>query len=82
MTSTIRLDRSNRIVLSRDVRRATGITTGQKLRVSAGPGRIVLEMESNPNGKVVKRGKLKVWTGEVPHMPLGEAVERARHYER
>ena len=82
MTSTIRLDRSNRIVLSRDLRRAAGITTGQKLKVSAGPGRIVLEMEANSHGKIVKRGKLKVWTGEVPATPLAEAVEQARRYER
>jgi hypothetical protein len=82
MTTTTRLDRSNRIVLSRDLRRAAGIATGQKLKVSAAPGRIVLELEANPSGKVVKRGKLKVWTGEVPNTPLEEAVEQARRYER
>lgn len=82
MTKTTRLDRSNRIVLSRDLRRAAGIATGQKLKISAGPGRIVLELEANPSGKVVKRGKLKVWTGEVPNTPLEEAVEQARRYER
>jgi hypothetical protein len=82
MTTTTRLDRSNRIVLSRDLRKAAGIATGQKLKVSAGPGRIVLELESNPGGKVVKRGKLKVWTGAVPSTPIEEAVEQARRYER
>jgi hypothetical protein len=41
----------------------------------------VLEVEPNP-GKVVKRGKLKIWTGKVPAMPLEEAVEQVRHYER
>jgi hypothetical protein len=82
MTAITRLDRSNRIVLSRDLRRAAGISTGQKLKVSAAPGRIVLEMEANPKGKVMKRGKLKVWTGEVPNVPLNEAVEQARRYER
>lgn len=82
MTSIIRLDRSNRIVLSRDLRRAAGIVTGQKLKVSVGPGRIVLEMEANPHGKIAKRGKLKVWTGDVPATPLADAVEQARPYER
>jgi hypothetical protein len=82
MTAITRLDRSNRIVLSRDLRRAAGIATGQKLKVSAGPGRIVLELEANPSGKVIKRGKLKVWTGAVPNTPLEEAVEQARRYER
>lgn len=82
MISTIRLDRSNRIVLSRDLRRAAGIATGQKLKVSVVPGRIVLEMEANTHGKIVKRGKLKVWTGKVPNTPLAEAVEQVRRYER
>ena len=82
MTATTRLDRSNRIVISRDLRRAAGISTGQKLKVSAAPGRIIIEMEANPSGKVVKRGKLKVWTGAVPNTPLETAVEQARRYER
>jgi hypothetical protein len=81
MTATIRLDRSNRIVLSRDLRRAAGIPPGQKLKVSATPGRVVLEVEPNP-GRVVKRGKLKVWTGQVPTTPIEEAVDVVRHYER
>jgi len=81
MTTTIRLDRSSRIVLSRDLRRAAGIPRGQKLRVSATPGRVVLEVEPNP-GKVVRRGKLKVWTGLVPSTPIEEAVDVVRHYER
>ena len=82
MIRTTRLDKSNRIVLSRDLRRAAGISTGQNLKISAAPGRIVLELEANPIGKVIKRGKLKVWTGAVPGTPLEEAVEQARRYER
>ena len=81
MTATVRLDGSNRIVLSRDLRRAAGIPRGQKLRVSATPGRVVLEVEPNP-GKVVQRGKLKTWTGQVPATPIEEAVDVVRHYER
>jgi hypothetical protein len=56
--------------------------TKAELKASAGPGRIVLEVESNSNGKVVKRGKLKVWTGPVPDLPLADAVEHSRRYER
>ena len=55
---------------------------GQRLKASATPGRIVLEMEPATGGKVVRRGKLKLWSGEVPATPLAEAVEAARHYER
>ena len=81
MNATVQLDGSNRIVLSRELRRAAGIPRGQKLKVLATPGRIVLEVEPN-RGKVIKRGKIKVWTGPVPPVPLEEAVELVRHYER
>ena len=82
MTATVRLDNSNRIILSKDLRRAAGIPRGQRLKVSATPGRIVLEVQANAAGRVVKRGKLKVWTGAVPATPLAEAVEHSRHHER
>ena len=79
---TVSLDASNRIVLSRELRRAAGISRGQKLLASATPGRIVLEMELNSSGGIVQRGKLKVWTGEVPAAPIEEAVTQSRHYRR
>jgi hypothetical protein len=82
MKTTVELDASNRIVLSRELRRAAGIARRQKLLVSATPGRIVLEMEPNTSGRIAKRGKLKVWTGAVPSTPIDEAVEQARHYTR
>jgi len=82
VTTIVQLDASNRIVLPRDLRRAAGVPRGQKLRASATPGRIVLELEPVTRGKVVQRGKLKLWTGDVPSIPLAEAVEAARHYER
>jgi hypothetical protein len=82
MKTIIALDASNRIVLSRELRRAAGIPRRQRLLVSATPGRIVLEMEANPSGRIIKRGKLKVWTGAVPVTPIEEAVEHSRHYTR
>ena len=82
MQTTVELDASNRIVLSRELRRAAGIPRRQKLMVSATPGRIVLEMEPNASGRILKRGKRKVWTGAVPATPIGEAVEQSRHYSR
>ncbi len=82
MTTIVHLDASNRIVLPLGLRRAAGVPRGQTLKASATPGRIVLEMEPASRGKVVRRGRLKLWTGEVPPTPLAEAVEAARHYER
>jgi bifunctional DNA-binding transcriptional regulator/antitoxin component of YhaV-PrlF toxin-antitoxin module len=80
VTASVKLDASNRFVVPRDLRRAAGITQGQRLRVSATPGRLVLEAEPNP-GRVVKRGNLKVWSGQVPSTPIDEAVDVVRHYE-
>ncbi|HEV2452795.1 MAG TPA: hypothetical protein VGY98_00945 [Verrucomicrobiae bacterium] len=82
MKAIVALDASNRIVLSRELRRAAGIPRKQKLLVSATPGRIVLEMEANASGRIVKRGKLKVWTGSVPATAIEEAIEQSRHYTR
>ena len=82
MQTTVELDASNRIVLSRELRRAAGIPRRQKLVVSATPGRIVLEMQANGSGSIVKRDKLKVWTGAVPAIPIEEAVDQTRHYTR
>lgn len=82
MTTTVQLDGSNRIVLPLELRRAAGVLRRQKLKASATPGRIVLEIEPTTQGKVVKRGKLKLWTGKVPATPIAEAVKAARHYDR
>ena len=82
MTTIVQLDASNRVVLPRDLRRAAGVPRGHRLRASATPGRIVLEMEPASAGKVVRRGRLRVWSGEVPATSLAEAVEATRHYER
>ena len=82
MKTTMQLDSSNRIVLTRALRQAAGISARQKLSVSTTPGRIVLEVNANNSGSVVKRGKLKVWTGAVPETPIEDAVDQARHYAR
>lgn len=82
MITIVQLDGSNRIVLPRELRRAAGVPRGQKFKASATPGRIVLEIEPVSGGKVIKRGKLKLWNGPVPATPLAEAVEITRHYER
>jgi len=82
MKTTVELGASNRIVLSRELRQAAGIPRMQKLTVSATPGRIVLEMEANASGRIIKRGKLKVWTGAVPATPIEDAVAQSRHSNR
>ena len=82
MTTELTLDKGNRLVLTSAVRKAAGIPLRQTLRAYVSPGRIVLEVPASATGKVVKRGKLKVWTGKVPATPIEDAVEQARHYTR
>lgn len=82
MMTELTLDKGNRLVLTSAVRKAAGIPLRQKLRAHVSPGRIVLEVPASVTGKVVRRGKLKVWTGKVPATPIEDAVERARHYTR
>jgi hypothetical protein len=82
MKAVICPDPQYRIVLSREIRKAAGLKAGEALRISASPGRILLEVQPDSAGRVVKRGKLKVWTGKVPKIPLEDAVEESRHYSR
>lgn len=81
VNATIQLDGSNRVRLSRDLLRAAGFSAGDTLKISATPGRIVLEVQPN-RGTVIRRGKLKVWTGAVPTIPLAEAVDAIRRYKQ
>jgi hypothetical protein len=72
VTTMVQLAASKRIVLPRDLRRAASVPRGQKLRASAAPGRIELEIEPAAHGRVVKRSKLKRWTRDAPPTPLAE----------
>ncbi|HEY5345847.1 MAG TPA: hypothetical protein VIK62_05835 [Verrucomicrobiae bacterium] len=82
MNMLVEPDKHNRIVLTRDIRKAAGIAPGESLQLSASPGRIVLEVRPEASGRIVKRGGLKIWTGKVPPVPLEAAVKKARHYSR
>ena len=82
MKTTVEMDASNRIVLSQEVRKAAGIYRKRKLNVSVTPGRIILETAARIPGRIVKRGKLKVWTGAVSATSIQEATDRLRHYTR
>jgi len=82
METTLDLDASNRVVLTRAMREAAGIPRLTKLKVTSTPGRIVLEVADASSGRIIKQGKLKVWTGSVPALPIAEAVEQARRHTR
>jgi hypothetical protein len=82
MNTIIEPDKQNRIVLTRDIRKAAGIEPGESLQLTASPGRIVLEVQPESSGKIIKKAGIKMWTGKVPSTPIEEAVEKTRHYFR
>ena len=82
MNTTVEPDKHNRIVLTRDVREAAGISSGDTLKLTAMSGRIVLEIEPESRGRIVRKGKLKMWTGKVPATPIEEVVRQVRRYQR
>ncbi len=82
MNAIIEPDKQNRIVLTRDIRKAAGIAPGEPLQLTASPGRIVLEVQPESSGKIIKKAGIKMWTGKVPSTPIEEAVEKSRHYFR
>jgi len=75
-------DNMHRIVITRDMRREAGIGPREKLEVTVSPGMILISPAALSKGKVVKRGKLKVFTGDVPDVDLAEAVNHTRRYTR
>ncbi|HZL13012.1 MAG TPA: hypothetical protein VFC85_02610 [Verrucomicrobiae bacterium] len=82
MTAIIEPDKQNRIVLTRDIRKAAGISAREPIKLTASPGRIVLEVQPESSGKIIKKGGIKMWTGKVPSTPIEEAVDKSRHYFR
>lgn len=82
MNMVIEPDKQNRIVLTRDIRKAAGMASGEPMKLTVSPGRIVLEVRSESSGKIIKKAGIKMWTGKVPATPVEEAVEKTRHYFR
>jgi hypothetical protein len=81
MNMEVRLDKTQRLVLTKAIRQAAGIKPGQKLSVQASPGMILISTPHAP-AKLVKRGKLKVIDAPKPKFSVEQAVNKARHYTR
>ena len=77
-----KLDKTQRLVLTKEMRLVAGIVTGEKLEVTAMPGAILIAPAHRAKGRVVRKGKLKVFDGEIPDVDLAGAVNAARHYTR
>ena len=82
MKMVITPDSTQRIVLTRAMSKAAGIRSGEKFEVTATPGLILIAPVARAKGKIVKKGKAKVFTGEIPEVDGVAAVDAARHYTR
>ena len=74
-------DSTHRIVLTKEIRNALNLKPGEPLNVSISAGAVFLT-PAKPNGKLVRKGKIKVYTGEIPKVDVEEAINKARQYPR
>lgn len=81
MKLTTKLDKTNRVVITKQMRDALGAKPGQTLVIEASNGMIIITARHVP-ARVVKRGKLKVIDCQLPDVGVAEAVAAARHYYR
>ena len=77
-----KLDKTQRLVLTKAMREVAGIAADEKLLVTATPGQILIAPVARAKGKVVRKGRAKVFTGEIPEIDGVAAVNAVRHYTR
>ena len=75
-------DSTHRIVLTKEIRNALNLKPGQPLEVSITPGAVLLTPVAAGKGKLIRKRRLKVYTGKIPNVDVEEAVGKARHYTR
>jgi bifunctional DNA-binding transcriptional regulator/antitoxin component of YhaV-PrlF toxin-antitoxin module len=75
-------DSTHRIVLTREMRDALNLRPGEPVEISIAPGILFLSAVPSSEGKIVRKGKLKVYTGKIPDIDVEKAVQKARHYTR
>ncbi len=59
------------------MRAALGFHAGDLLEVSIRPG-VILLTPTPAKGKVIKKGRIKVFDGKIPEIEITEAIRRAR----
>jgi bifunctional DNA-binding transcriptional regulator/antitoxin component of YhaV-PrlF toxin-antitoxin module len=79
MKRIVQMDASNRVTIPSDLRKAAGISPGQRFKVRTAFGKIILEVKDSWAGKIKDYKGFKVWTGKVPLIPLAESIELLRH---
>ena len=75
-------DATHRIVLTKEIRSALNLKPGQPLEVSLSAGAVFLTPVKTQGKNLGRKGKLKVYTGEIPNIDVEEAVKKARNFPR
>jgi bifunctional DNA-binding transcriptional regulator/antitoxin component of YhaV-PrlF toxin-antitoxin module len=75
-------DSTHRIVLTKEIRNALNLKPGEPLNVSISAGAVFLTPLSKRPGKLVRKGKIKVYTGKIPNVDVEEAINKSRQYPR
>lgn len=75
-------DSTHRIVLTKEIRSALNLKPGQPLDVSISAGAVFLTPIASSKPKLIRKGKLKVYAGEVPKVDIEEAVRQVRNQTR
>ena len=71
-------DSTHRIVLNKEVRDALDLKPGQPLEMSISSGAVFLTPAPLSAGKVIPKGKIKVYAGKIPKVDVEEAVRKTR----
>ena len=71
-------DSTHRIVLTKEVREALDLQPGQPLEMSISAGAVFLTPSPISRGKVVRKGKIKVYAGRIPNIDVEEAIRKTR----
>jgi AbrB family looped-hinge helix DNA binding protein len=76
---TLKIDRAGRIGVPKPIRDRLGLRVGVDLEISEGPQGILIRRRTEPQPRMVKRGRLLVHTGKLPRgYDLSHAVEADR----
>jgi bifunctional DNA-binding transcriptional regulator/antitoxin component of YhaV-PrlF toxin-antitoxin module len=75
---TITPDSTHRIVLTKEIRDALNLKPGQPLNMSVTAGAVFLTPAPMTGGKIVRKGKIKVYTGKIPDIDIEEAIRKSR----
>jgi hypothetical protein len=75
-------DATHRIVLTREIREALNLKPGEPLNVSISAGAVFLSPVPVPKGKIIQKGKLKVYSGKIPNIDIEQALGKARRHSR